>query len=297
MASGNSLNMFGTTRRFGIAGYSLCQLASNIEKASAKGLASWKATLENPLTKTNPFYDKYAEKIERVKHENPEKFREKAPADTSKLDSAAGNSMTESKPSLNEAAQTMSGSVTFTKRKTLDTIVKLDHIANKTSAEISYIWLEYHKNVSDNILSAVVLTELYGKIRELSTDCPVFVYCLPRSDGFEFFLAQFSNDECYFTPLISYHAHKEEAPPCLSLTHYTDLSLDKDIVLLRGEFDKQIINAAEAQCLVNQLQLYYGQSNAECVNLVKKFNHSPDQFDHMTLVQRLDNVGNMLNSK
>lgn len=289
--------MFGKTRRVGNAGYSLCQFASNIEKASAKGLASRKASSGMPVIRANPFYDKYAAKIERVRRENPEKFKEKAPEDMSKSDSIAGNSPFPTWPSLENPVQTKSGSAAFTKRKTLDAVMKLDQIAGKTSEEISYIWLEYHKNVSDNTLSAVIPTEQYGKIHELSTKCPVFVYCLPRSGGVEFFLAQFSNDECYFTPMVSYHAHKEEAPPSLSLMHYTDLSLDKGIVLLRGEFDKQIMNAAEAQCLVNQLQMYYGQSDDECVNLVKKFNHNPDQFDHMTLVQRLDNIGSMLNTE
>ena len=34
-------------------------------------------------------------------------------------------------------------------------------------------------------------------------------------------------------------AHKENAPECLTMTHYTDLK-EKGLVLMRGEYDKDV---------------------------------------------------------
>lgn len=36
-------------------------------------------------------------------------------------------------------------------------------------------------------------------------------------------------------------AHKENAPECLNLVHYTDLAESKGIVLMVGEFDKNVL--------------------------------------------------------
>lgn len=58
---------------------------------------------------------------------------------------------------------------------------------------------------------------------------------------------------------------------------------------MRGEFDKNVINAQEAQCLVNQLQLYYAQNNDSKIDLLKKFSHEPDNFQHMDLIKELEN--------
>jgi ATP synthase F1 complex assembly factor 1 len=64
---------------------------------------------------------------------------------------------------------------------------------------------------------------------------------LPRDDGFEFFLVQYMNKTFHFTPLIAYQTHKENAPEVLRLICYTDLQESKDLVLMRGEFTKNIL--------------------------------------------------------
>lgn len=84
--------------------------------------------------------------------------------------------------------------------------------------------------------------------------------------------------------------HKENAPECLSLVHYTEFSEDRGIVLMRGEYDPNVINAQEAQCLVNQLQLYYAQHNESKLQLLKRFTHEPDSFKHMDVVDELQNL-------
>ena len=59
--------------------------------------------------------------------------------------------------------------------------------------------------------------------------------------GYEFFVVQFLNNEAHFTSLINYQAHKENAPECLNMMHYTELVEDKGIVLMVGEYDKDVL--------------------------------------------------------
>lgn len=59
---------------------------------------------------------------------------------------------------------------------------------------------------------------------------------------------------------------------------------------MRGEFDKDVIDAKEAQCLANQLQLYYGQNNENKLNLLEKFVKKPDEFKHMDLIAELERI-------
>lgn len=59
---------------------------------------------------------------------------------------------------------------------------------------------------------------------------------------------------------------------------------------MRGEYDTNVINAQEAQCLVNQLQLYYCQNNASKLELLEKFTHQPENFKHMDVIKELENL-------
>lgn len=59
---------------------------------------------------------------------------------------------------------------------------------------------------------------------------------------------------------------------------------------MRGEYDANVINAQEAQCLANQLQLYYAQNNQTKLDLLKKFTTEPDSFKHMDVITELENL-------
>ena len=50
-----------------------------------------------------------------------------------------------------------------------------------------------------------------------------FVYALPRGDGYEMMLSQYSHHQMFFTSLVEYKAHGENARPVLTLTNYIDL--------------------------------------------------------------------------
>lgn len=165
--------------------------------------------------------------------------------------------------------------------------MKIELIEDKTIEEIAHIWVEYHKQ--KDVLIATVPVDKYDAQRECSNKHPMFIVPLPRSEGFEFFLFQFAANTVHFTPLLCYQVHKENAPECLNLVYYTELR-DKGIILMRAEFDKNVINAQEAQCLVNQLQLYYSPNNKQKLAILEKFTNKPDQFDHSDVIKELETL-------
>lgn len=59
---------------------------------------------------------------------------------------------------------------------------------------------------------------------------------------------------------------------------------------MRGEFDKQAINAKEAQCLANQFQLYYNDRDRTKTELLEQFSREPDQFKHMNLIKQIEDI-------
>lgn len=59
---------------------------------------------------------------------------------------------------------------------------------------------------------------------------------------------------------------------------------------MRGEFDTKILTAQEAQCLVNQLQLFYGLDDPEKLELLKTFTLEPAKFKHIDVIKHLENI-------
>lgn len=165
--------------------------------------------------------------------------------------------------------------------------MKIELVEDKSIDEIRHIWLEYHK--LKDVLVATVPVDIYDAQVECGKKHPMFIIPLPRSEGFEFFLFQFAANTVHFTPLLCYQVHKENAPECLNIVYYTELR-NKGVILMRGEFDKNVINAQEAQCLANQLQLYYSQNNKEKLQILEKFTNKPDQFQHTDVIKELENL-------
>lgn len=59
---------------------------------------------------------------------------------------------------------------------------------------------------------------------------------------------------------------------------------------MRAEYDVNVISAQEAQCLANQLQLYYSRSDESKLELLKQFTNKPDSFKHMDVIKELENL-------
>ncbi|XP_047102700.1 ATP synthase mitochondrial F1 complex assembly factor 1 [Schistocerca piceifrons] len=244
---------------------------------------------ENSLgsLKSNPHYQKYAEKIKQLQKSSPDEFLERMEALKSKpkkvKDAVKGREFS----AISSPKETLdsTGARTTYKQKKLSDIMKMELIENKTADEVKHIWEDYHK--TKEVIAAVIPVELYTKIYSRGKQYPVFLFPLPRGQGYEFIVSEISEHEVHFTPLISYQAYKENAPECLTLVHYAELQ-SKGIILMRGDYNKDILNGKESQCLANQLQMYYGQDNEKRLNLLERFTSRPDDFRHMDLIAELE---------
>ncbi|XP_054709682.1 ATP synthase mitochondrial F1 complex assembly factor 1-like [Uloborus diversus] len=175
-------------------------------------------------------------------------------------------------------------------QKELHQIVKVEAMQSKSADEIEEIWKQYHQNKDG--LYAVLPKVTYEKLYTRSQKYPTFLFPLPRAQGYEFIMLQFLQHSCYFTSLINYQAFQENAPVCLTINYFTEFQNDKGIVLMKGEYDDKVLKVHEAQCLANQLQLYYGGTDEKKERLLWNFNEQPETFRHMDLISNFEyNLG------
>jgi len=243
----------------------------------------------------NPYFDKYAEKIAQLQKKNHDEFLARISAKTSK-DAAASEAKEFSLPGQAKTkldASAASGTSSATpigqpKKKSLNSLVKMDLLAEKSAKEIEEIWCKHFS--SKDAVAAVIPTQTYQVMQDRFKQFNTFLFPLPRDQGYEFFVVQFLNDEAHFTSLINYQAHKENAPECLTMVHYTEMSSDKGIVLMVGEYDKDVLSSNEARCLADQVELYYSRPSAKKLELLTKFTQAPAYFSHEDLINEMNNI-------
>lgn len=234
--------------------------------------------------KGNPYFEKYAKKIAELQQTSPEELLSRVEAFEKSKERKSSN--LEQRPFSTPSAAKPGHSSGLTKPKLLSDVMKTDLLLDKTSDEIQAIWEDYYKH--QDVIAATIPSDTYNKIYQRSLQHPTFLLALPRSEGYEFIVCQFSGHEIHFTPLISYQTHKESAPECLTIIHYVDLQNDKKVVLMKGEFNKDVLNVTEAQCLANQIQLYYGQDDKKRLQIMDRFTNKPLEFKHMDLIAELE---------
>ncbi|XP_065344247.1 ATP synthase mitochondrial F1 complex assembly factor 1 [Cloeon dipterum] len=241
--------------------------------------------------KSNPYFEKYAKKIATLQETSPEEFLSKLQeTEIERRRKAEAAKEEERKCALraSESSKIQTDTALQSKPKSLATVMKMELIEGKSAEEIKQIWYEYYGQ-KDGV-AAVVPAANFLSILENSRTHPLFLFPLPRSNGYEFVVCQFAGNDIHFTTLINYQTHKENAPECLTLTHYTDLIDSKGIVLMRGEFDTDLLTVSEAQCLANQVQLYYGIPTESKKRLLDTFTNNPSAFKFMDLVSELENL-------
>ncbi|XP_046846707.1 ATP synthase mitochondrial F1 complex assembly factor 1-like [Xenia sp. Carnegie-2017] len=238
---------------------------------------------------SNPFFEKYAEKIQRMQES------------TSILQSSKSSSFLYQKVLEDEIAEFKKKSKNVKKhtiyqnaksrrhsnfcKEGLDAIMHLDKVKENTAAIIEELWKEYHRN-KDSV-SAVIPSTMYDKMMENAKQCPIFIYPIPRNEGFELMVGEFSEHEFYLTSVINYQTLGENAPWIIALKHFTELKESKGIVLMTGEVDTNHLAIHEAMFVANLIQLYYGTDDDNKLSLLKTFNHNPDQFNHMSVIEEM----------
>jgi len=247
--------------------------------------------------KNNPYFEKYKSKIEksadvagqdgeealaRKVFEARRKYAEEEPEEVKMI-----------RDKLELLEETSESPVKLSKkdRPSLNDVVKLELLTEKNREEIEHIWLEYHKGGAKNVVSAVLPPEALNYMTSTAAENPQFLYAVPRGQGMEFVLGQWRKTDCYFTPLIQYQTHGENAPVAFTIHHFDELAASKGVVLMRGEFDPNVFSAIEAQFLSMQMQMYYGdKAKPSKRRLLSTFNHDPQHFQHMDVVAELDMI-------
>ncbi|XP_053698011.1 ATP synthase mitochondrial F1 complex assembly factor 1 [Sabethes cyaneus] len=243
------------------------------------------------LKESNPYFDKYASKIAAVQQSSPEEFlarlenvEKKAKPKFSAAEPTRDYSeLLNPKAPLNAKDSQQTGAI----QKKLSDIMKMELVQERSADEIKEIWLKYH--AGKEVISAAIPVEQYDIMMERAKKYPIFILPIPRSQGYEFIMLQFFANTVHFTPLINYQVHKENAPECLNVAMYTELR-DKGLILMRGEYDSKVISGQEAQCLANQLQLYYSQQSKSKLAQLERFTNEPEKFKHMDIIEELNNL-------
>lgn len=285
-------------------------LKQQINQLSTVGQSSEQKDDEDLIK--NPYYSKYADKLKDAKHQSKDnqkinlnslsdeekKVKDKFIELEKKLDTKKTDDLSPDASSTNQSTSKSKPN----KIKKLDDVIKLELIKDLDKDEIKKIWFEYFKT-KDNTLFACLDYQNYDLIEMNARKYPIFVFLLPvdNSDAktkpenlmnktdYQFVLVQFQKNQtlqCYFTPLAFFHAHRENAPAALVVNYYSDIKQDKQIVLMEGEYDDKIFNLLEAQCLTNQIQLFYANSDRQ--SLLNDFNNNPSTFDYMNIVKEFE---------
>ncbi|XP_066411818.1 ATP synthase mitochondrial F1 complex assembly factor 1 isoform X1 [Molothrus aeneus] len=255
---------------------------------SGTAAGSGEAALEE-----NPFYGKYRHKIQELRRSNPDVFESRMEKRSEVKKQPVGHSKQgEFIRCMEEKAEGLGSKTSkggFTKDKTLDSILNVEMVKEKSAEEITQIWNQYFS--AKDTVYAVIPAVKFDLMWKRAQKCPSFLYALPRKEGYEFFVGQWSGTELHFTSLINVQTQGETAPSQLVLYHYPDLQKEKGIVLMTAEMDSKFLVVHDAQCLANQVQLFYATDRSETYALVETFNHRSSEFKYMAVIAELEQSG------
>ncbi|XP_011365950.1 ATP synthase mitochondrial F1 complex assembly factor 1 isoform X1 [Pteropus vampyrus] len=241
----------------------------------------------------NPFYDRYRDKIQQLRRSDRAAFESRLEKRIEFRKQPVGHSRQgDFIKCVEQKAETLgkqSMSRGFTKDKTLSSIFNIEMVKDKTAEEIKQIWQQYF--AAKDTVYAVIPEEKFDLIWNRAQSCPTFLCALPRREGYEFFVGQWSSTELHFTALINIQTRGEAAASQLILYHYPELKEEKGIVLMTAEMDSTFLSVAEAQCIANQVQLFYATDRKETYELVETFNFRPNEFKYMSVIAELEQSG------
>uniref|UniRef100_A0A0E9X694 ATP synthase mitochondrial F1 complex assembly factor 1 n=1 Tax=Anguilla anguilla TaxID=7936 RepID=A0A0E9X694_ANGAN len=249
---------------------------------------------ESEELENNPFYNKYQAKINQLRRAKPQEYEARLERRVEIKKEPLGHSKQAEfikvmEQELEKRGKNTDGTGGFTKDKSLGSILNIDMVQNMSGEEVGKLWMQYFS--TKDTISAVIPGGIYEVMFSRAKSCPMFLYAVPQKEGYEFFLGQWSGQELHFTSLINVQTMGENAPSQLILYHYSDLQKGKGIVLMTAEMDPKFISVHQAQCLANQVQLFYGTQRLETFQLVETFNHKPADFKHMSVIAELEQSG------
>lgn len=241
---------------------------------------------EDTNIQENPFYEKYKNKIAKAKkdgtYEAPNKYSR-----VLHRESQSWKKNIENLEKRFTEKRKDEGRISGLKLPAnLDSLIKMELFVDKSADEISKLWTDYWS--AKETVCAVVTNNVFATMEPRIKECPMFLYPLPREQGYEFYIAQFNEFHCFCTSLINYQVHGEDAPWEVCFKFYPELKDSKGIVLMTSEFDASKLSILEVQYLAQLQQLFYANPTEERYELMRTFNHFPDKFKYMDVVKEIE---------
>ncbi|KAL9656634.1 hypothetical protein ABK040_002905 [Willaertia magna] len=170
--------------------------------------------------------------------------------------------------------------------KSLDQIIKVPLLERETPEVIRKIWTE-HYYMNPTIISDIVPYIKYQVLLHRAKECPMFVLPVFKNIGFQTMVLQLQKDHVLFTGMREFKAKGEYAQPYLSVSHFTEFSQSKGIVLMRGEInDQSVFNKGDAKELINFMYKFYLEDNLYH-SFVEVFNKEPFRFNFEELINSI----------
>ncbi|KAL3144065.1 hypothetical protein ABBQ32_003863 [Trebouxia sp. C0010 RCD-2024] len=166
----------------------------------------------------------------------------------------------------------------------LEAIVNMDKMLQRTPEQIGTLWQEHHAKDQN---AAVLGSTEWKAYQARAKACPNFVIPLRKPQGgYLTVVLQQQLPIVIFTTLQEFYSLKDQAPPHLAITHYTELLEDKGIVLAKADaISPHLISVAEARTLMTLMYAFY--SDPVSFLHVHNFNHNPAQFSFAELAKEL----------
>ncbi|KAL3144817.1 hypothetical protein ABBQ38_001926 [Trebouxia sp. C0009 RCD-2024] len=160
----------------------------------------------------------------------------------------------------------------------------MEKMVQRTPEQIGILWQEHHAKDQN---AAVLGSTEWKAYKARAKACPYFVIPLRKPQGgYLTVVLQQQLPLVIFTTLQEFRSLRDQAPPHLAITHYTELLEDKGIVLAKADaISPHLISVAEARTLMTLTYAFY--SDPVSFLHVHNFNHNPAQFNFAELAKEL----------
>ncbi|KAG4305298.1 hypothetical protein PORY_001468 [Pneumocystis oryctolagi] len=183
--------------------------------------------------------------------------------------------------------------------KTLSSYVDIEKLQLHDIKEIELIWKACHIKNEYNICGLIPSLK-FDIMEKNAKKYNMFILPVNHTQGIEmhflqWFLSNRFTKYILITSLLEYKTKGEFARPHTFLSYYTDLSSDKNIVLMKGELEKDRgITINDLRIMVFQIEKFFSatendQNNSLRLKLLEEFN-SGKNFNISTLINECDKL-------
>lgn len=159
----------------------------------------------------------------------------------------------------------------------LSDVLKVEMFDDKSSSEISDMWMTYHEG-KEKVHGLTVDKTKGGSILARAAQCPFFIHPVFREEGHFMILSQFQSPNFFLLAFLEdYRMDPARAQPLLTVSIFDDMADEKDVALVRCDIINRGIEDDEGYNITKQLlEDYADEDNFRDVHT---FNKQPDAFD------------------